>query len=183
MPRKKELDTYLMGDQPATCPKCGRRTEFVDLPRGRQKHTCPGCRYKFILEDETWGMKRNPPGIRPYGPGKFNSIIDSYVYELFNEGWGDEELGDAQDFGWYAKATGENGFLLDHDAIPRIAREHKDKLTDEERRKLDDTDGVIISEDSNGFVTVEYFQLKSHVWRVWKQIQKDAEKFYEGVED
>lgn len=50
----EELDEYeLGGDNPYECPKCGRRTEFVDIagcPKGREVHTCPGgdCGYKFI---------------------------------------------------------------------------------------------------------------------------------------
>ncbi len=56
----KPLDIYLMGDQPQCCPKCGRRTEFEDIPQEDdsagvvQRHNCPdnNCRYEFILEEE-----------------------------------------------------------------------------------------------------------------------------------
>jgi hypothetical protein len=46
---------YLMGDQPACCPKCGTRSEFIELGVGRQLHACLGCSYVFILEEEERG--------------------------------------------------------------------------------------------------------------------------------
>lgn len=42
------LDT----DQPTTCPLCGARTDFVELSRDKQKHTCLNCKYEFIGEFE-----------------------------------------------------------------------------------------------------------------------------------
>lgn len=49
------LKTYLMGDQPATCPICGARTEFVTLSAKREQHKCldTDCNYQFILEDNS----------------------------------------------------------------------------------------------------------------------------------
>jgi hypothetical protein len=38
----------------------------------------------------------NSSGIRPYGPGKFGTIVDSYVYELSLNG-PDDECGDVDD--------------------------------------------------------------------------------------
>ena len=32
--------TLLMNDQPVTCPDCGARTDWVDLPDNTQLHTC-----------------------------------------------------------------------------------------------------------------------------------------------
>ena len=52
------LDVYLMGDEPQCCPKCGKRTEFEDIPQEDnsivQRHNCTdnNCRYEFIVEEE-----------------------------------------------------------------------------------------------------------------------------------
>lgn len=43
---------YLGGDQPVTCPQCGRRTAIEALDETRQRHTCLGCAYVFIVEFE-----------------------------------------------------------------------------------------------------------------------------------
>lgn len=46
-----ELETYMNGDndQPTTCPKCGSRTEFIDLSENKQQHKCYGCNFVFNL--------------------------------------------------------------------------------------------------------------------------------------
>jgi hypothetical protein len=54
----KNLDVYLMGDQPTTCPICGARTEItkklLDSPEKIQYHKCFSmeCKYEFILEED-----------------------------------------------------------------------------------------------------------------------------------
>jgi hypothetical protein len=49
-----ELDTFLMTDQQATCPKCGARTGFIEVLEDEsigviQIHQCfdEKCQYKF----------------------------------------------------------------------------------------------------------------------------------------
>ncbi len=51
---QNELDTFLMTDQPATCPKCGARTDFQEVSKDEaigviQIHQCfdKKCQYKF----------------------------------------------------------------------------------------------------------------------------------------
>lgn len=34
-------------------------------------------------------------GIRPYGPGKFDTILDAYVYSVSCDGGCDDECGDS----------------------------------------------------------------------------------------
>ena len=52
-----ELDIFLIGDQPTTCPYCGARTHFDQFDHEiemYQVHTCinPDCAYVFIgMED------------------------------------------------------------------------------------------------------------------------------------
>jgi len=56
---KKYESTYILdNNQPATCPKCGARTEWeniIVLKIASQLHTClaSSCNYKFIGEFET----------------------------------------------------------------------------------------------------------------------------------
>lgn len=45
-----DIDSWLMTDQPTDCPKCQRRTEYVELGDGRQHHTCRRCGYVFLAE-------------------------------------------------------------------------------------------------------------------------------------
>jgi len=39
-------------EQPTVCPKCGSRTDFVELVGLRQGHVCLGCGFEFIYEFE-----------------------------------------------------------------------------------------------------------------------------------
>lgn len=130
-------------------------------------------------------FSKNPgeTGWRKYGPGKYDAIVDSYVHALDGEGWGDEEIGDVSDFGWYGLMSGDAGFLLEPDAIPRIAREEKDRLTPEEMRELKETVGVIIHENDQGFVGVTYYKSAVKLKKAWEKLAEEAEEFYQGVEE
>lgn len=46
-----ELDVYVSGDHPATCPKCGARTEFIEVDDMKQQHKCLGCKYEFFMDE------------------------------------------------------------------------------------------------------------------------------------
>jgi len=49
--KSEEFPIWLLDDeQPATCPKCGARTDFTDNPDGTQNHECLRCRFQFIGE-------------------------------------------------------------------------------------------------------------------------------------
>ncbi len=49
----KEDETFLMGDQPATCPKCGRRVDSVPDESGKKFSAhCEPCDFFFNLEEE-----------------------------------------------------------------------------------------------------------------------------------
>lgn len=49
-------EIYTFSDQPATCPKCGSRTEIIldliEAPEKTQHHRClfDGCGYEFIMQ-------------------------------------------------------------------------------------------------------------------------------------
>lgn len=48
-----KLDVYIMGDQPTTCPHCGRRTiDFIEVDDHTQQHECKPCNYTFLVQWE-----------------------------------------------------------------------------------------------------------------------------------
>ncbi len=46
------LDVYIMTDQPEVCPKCGDRTQFIEVDDNRQQHQCTSCNYQYFLDNE-----------------------------------------------------------------------------------------------------------------------------------
>lgn len=52
----ESFPVYSNGDneQPTVCPMCGTHTEFSDMEKGQQLHTCLNeqCNYQFILDLE-----------------------------------------------------------------------------------------------------------------------------------
>jgi len=110
----------------------------------------------------TWTPK--PTGIRPYGPGKFSTVLDSYVYSVSLDGGCDEESGDVSECGeWYGVMRNGGTIFRDHDPM-------LDTLTAEEQEKLTSSAGVILREDSNGFVSVDYYGTAESLETAWSQI-------------
>jgi hypothetical protein len=116
--------------------------------------------------------------IRPYGPGKFNTIVDSHVYDLSLNG-GDDECGDVQVGYHYSLLRG--AFKLDGsfvDFVPAVLNE----LTADERELLSTTAGVIIAEDSQGFVDVTYYDTTADLDAAWAECKKETAE-YGGDDD
>lgn len=115
--------------------------------------------------------------IRRYGPGKFDTIVDSYVYGLALEGHGSESVGDAQDFGHYESVLlGPEGL----EAIEEIIeRDQSDPLNADEKSLIRSSYGAIVGEDSQGSVSVSYARTKKQLDAEWAKIEKAAEGFYE----
>jgi hypothetical protein len=46
--------TYIIGEDPMTCPECGARTDFDVLADGQELHTClnSSCELSFLAEHE-----------------------------------------------------------------------------------------------------------------------------------
>lgn len=99
-----------------------------------------------------------------YGPGKFDDSIDEWVYEASP----DDELGSVQDFGWY-------GLLLFDEPVLVI---------DEEATYGNWTfAGAIITEDSQGFVYVDYYDTKKEAKEKWSDIEDAYTEFVEEAEE
>ena len=99
-------------------------------------------------------------GIRPYGPGKFNTILDSYVWEVSLNGSCDDETGSVDGGRWYGLMKNGRTIFKDHDPF-------METLNSAERDQLTDSAGVIVSEDSYGFVHVEYFEAEGELMAAW----------------
>jgi len=105
---------------------------------------------------------------REYGPGKFLTVVDSYIY---NAGVPDRETGSVDEHGWYGYYDG--GLL-------ELSREQAEQdgtpLTDEEVSDLTLLCGAIVYEDFYGFVDVNYFESKDKLEAAWKEIEAEEEK-------
>lgn len=51
--RLSSMETFIFGtDDIVTCPKCGSRTDFLELSDTIQEHDCLSCKYEFVVEIE-----------------------------------------------------------------------------------------------------------------------------------
>jgi hypothetical protein len=109
-------------------------------------------------------------GIRSYGPGKFNTILDGFVYELALDGV-DQEISLGEGQGWY-------GFLeFDEKTAKQItelmaAQQEPDEPTKEEQELLTFTSAVILYERSDGIVEVQWFDNPNEAEEEWGDIEK-----------
>lgn len=116
-------------------------------------------------------MMATETGIRSYGPGKFNKILDGYIYELALDGV-DEEISLGEGQGWY-------GFLEFDEKTAKQVRElmatrhEPDEPTEEEERLLTFTSAVILFERSDGIVEVEWFDNPVEAEEEWAEIEKE----------
>ena len=123
-------------------------------------------------------------GIRSYGPGKFNTILDGFVYELALDGV-DEEISLGEGQGWY-------GFLeFDEKTAGQIrelmaAQHEPDEPTEEEEKRLTFASAVIIYERSDGIVEVQWFDNPKEAEEEWAAIEEefsDEDEEDEGEDD
>jgi hypothetical protein len=102
--------------------------------------------------------------IRPYGPGKFNTILDSYVYSVSLDGGCDEEEGSISECGeWFGIMRNGRTIFRDHDPM-------LETLNEDEQEQLTASAGVVLREDSQGFVTVTYYDNTDALELAWSQI-------------
>ena len=110
--------------------------------------------------------------LRPYGPGKYDTMLDAYIHDLSMNGC-DEECGDTQDGLWYGLLRGIQVEMPFSDIAAG-------RLTDDELAFLrQHRAGAILSEDSQGFVTVDYFTSQRSIEAAWHRAVKQAESALE----
>lgn len=120
-------------------------------------------------EDEPTELRENDDGIRLYGPGKFNTILDGYAYDVTLDG-ADEEVSLGEGNGWY-------GLLrLDPKTCERVhqaAHYEQDDLTEEESDLLDDSKAIIFFERSDGIVGADWFDDMEKAVAAWDEIETE----------
>jgi len=102
-----------------------------------------------------------PTGIRPYGQGKFNTMLDAYVYEVSREGRTEEDC--RMYDSWCGIMREGLSIFKDHDPTC-------DELTDEEYQQLLRCAGIIMTENSDGFVHVAYYDDQKSLETVWVEM-------------
>lgn len=107
-------------------------------------------------------MTINESGIRPYGPGKFDTILDSYIYDLSLDG-SDSECGSVDEHGvCYSLLNGpSSSWFKDGDPF-------QEELTEDERAFLDEQAGAILWENSDGFVSIDYYTDDAELAEAWR---------------
>jgi hypothetical protein len=116
-------------------------------------------------------------GIRPYGPGKFSTILDGYVYEVSLDGGPDEEVGSVDEGGWYGFMAIGEGFF---DLVDDVASSNRDELTPEEEDLIAESVAVILYERSDGIVEVDWYDSLDEADEVWADIESEFEGEEEG---
>ena len=112
--------------------------------------------------------------IRPYGPGKFNTVVDSLVWDAIQTNGTDQELAE-QGFGWRGIVRkGETGLELEVQALPAYK---ENPLNPAEIEFLAAQVGCIASEAEDGHVDITYFDNPEELEGAWKAIQEDYSKF------
>jgi hypothetical protein len=114
--------------------------------------------------------KKNYEGIRPYGPGKFSTILDSYVYGVSLGGGCDEEEGNSDAGIWYGIMRNGRTIFKDHDPF-------LEPLNDAEREQLTSVAGVILYQDSNGFVYVTYYNDNDELESEWAKVVAELTEY------
>jgi hypothetical protein len=94
-------------------------------------------------------------------------VLDSYVYSVSLDGGCDEEEGSVSECGeWYGIMRIGRTIFRGHDPLLGT-------LNTAEQEKLTSSAGVILREDSNGFVYVDYYATKEELETAWSDVVKD----------
>ena len=123
-------------------------------------------KWRQTMETQGYVINGEEYKIRTYGPGKFNYMVDQYVYGVSLDGGPNEEAGSVQEAGWYGIMRGN---LLRED-------EEAKELTEDERGLLRASVGAILSEDDQGFVHVTYYASVKRMERDWNAILVEMER-------
>ena len=111
--------------------------------------------------------------LRKADVGKFEGglYIDQYAFDITLDGV-DDEIGDVSEQGiWYGKIY--RGTDTIYSLIKAKIEEDEEKLTPEEEEYLADVIGIIVSEDDQGFVNVDYYESDEDLKKDWDKIVDD----------
>lgn len=108
-----------------------------------------------------------------YGIGKFNNPLDEYVYKVTLQGGCDDEIGSVTENGyWYGLMRDGRSIFLDNDPF-------LESLSEGDRELLTSCAGVIVSEDADGFVYVEYYHDEDELNDAWQRIVEFVSAWYD----
>jgi hypothetical protein len=109
--------------------------------------------------------------IRLYGPGKFDTILDSFLYVVSLDGADDEVSEENQ--GWSGMLYGDGLFQTVIEAM----EEGGESVDPEEANLLQGivNGGVILTESTDGFVYVTYHETKKKLLNAWDTTKEDYE--------
>jgi hypothetical protein len=106
-------------------------------------------------------------------PGKFDNDLDHAMYLLALDG-ADAECGDSSVYRWYGLMTGVT--RDDTGTLSPTARQIM------RRDSMSYPLHVIVSEDSQGFVSVDYYDSAKEAEEAWEEIEEECAEMY-GEED
>ena len=133
-------------------------------------------RFKKKSSDGQRSFNFVPGGIRRSGPGKFDTVVDGYVYETALDGCC-EEAGDASGPGWHARVSLGDGETLK--SIRESAAEQGDQITTKEEELIVNHAGAIVRENDQGFVGVSYYDSEEELDRAWSEVEEECAEFEE----
>jgi hypothetical protein len=114
--------------------------------------------------------------IRPYGPGKFNTILDSLVFVVSLDGFA-EDIGDVEStIGHHTRLDFGDDFL------PYLVKETADNsptlhpLTEEEMELVQNSAGAILYQNDQGFVDVTYYDTEEELTSAWREVEQAWEQ-------
>lgn len=106
--------------------------------------------------------------LRPYGPGKYETILDAVVDAAYGTlGHYTDTVGSVDELGHYTFIVAETT-LWDE-----LSSEVAKYLTAEELDYLRDKVACIIHEDSQGFVSINYYTNREVAAKLWRAILHD----------
>lgn len=117
------------------------------------------------------GRKRKKNQVRPYGPGKFDTMLDAAVYELSLDGGADEEVGSSSEAPGLWAGLMRNGEIM----AQRLEIEKDIDSTRAERDYLakEGKAGVIMTENTQGFVSIEYYNNRKQLEKDWDELVEE----------
>jgi hypothetical protein len=125
----------------------------------------------WVRVNATEPANTGPLGIIRRTVGKFDTLLDSYLWELSLEGGPDAEAGYPDGGGWFGLMRFDPAVLA---TLQNIAATHGDQLTEDEIKEIDANVGVILFERSDGIVEAAWYDDQAALEADWNNILADV---------
>ena len=103
--------------------------------------------------------------------------MKSALEQMFTGFSADAEVGDVQDFGWFGLVRGPMKSAL-YSGDHADDAELWEQLDPDTRAQLETCAGVIVGEDSQGFIDVRIIDSANELDLEWAKIEAEAAEFY-----